>query len=443
MIISGYTTPYELLKEEFRQKKEEGFRIPPDAEKKFALIDRNSPVDENAYEEIYSLLNGAPMREDFPFVEPNELDEIRNARPERKQRKFVLNLNDDELLDKYHGAWLGRSVGCALGKPVECRDWRKIRQYLIQHGDWPLTDYISGRKVENQVLDPWSERSQRENIAFMESDDDIRYTLIGLMLFERKGKEFTSRDIAELWSQTLPMNFVCTAERQALMNFNNHRFGWEFDKHYTSTFNNPYREWIGAQIRGDFFGFMAPGDPERAAEYAYRDACWTHVKNGIYGEMFFAALEAAAFVESDPAKLVETALGEIPANCRLSAAIHEALAEIPKYKNMEAFMEWHGKVYADMHCVHTINNAVLCIAALFFGGMNPDRSICESVTGGLDTDCNGATVGAIAGIVSGQRNFGGTLAARLHDTIRAEFCEFQEISMSDLAKRTLAVYRKL
>ena len=167
------------------------------------------------------------------------------------------------------------------------------------------------------------------------------------------------------------------------------------------------------------------------------------MKNGIYGEMFMAAVEAAAFVESDPVRLVEIGLGEIPRNCRLAAALRKALAEIPKHDGMESFMAYMDDEFGTMSSVHTINNAVLCAAALIYGKMNPDACVCEAVTGGLDTDCNGATAGAIAGIVAGRRNFGGTLAARLNDTIKAEFGEFRCVTMASLAERTLQAYKSV
>src|SRR5262249_54099425 len=89
---------------------------------------------------------------------------------------------------------------------------------------------------------------------------------------------------------------------------------------------NPYREMINARIRSDGWAYGAAGHPERAAEFSFRDASLTHVKNGLYGGMFIAALIASAFVLEDPLEIVETALTEVPATCRLRADIQETIA---------------------------------------------------------------------------------------------------------------------
>ncbi len=112
---------------------------------------------------------------------------------------------------------------------------------------------------------------------------------------------------------------------------------------------NPYREWIGAQIRADAWGYVCAGNPELAAEFAYRDSCWTHRANGIYGEMMFAAIIAAAFVVSSPVELVQIGLSEIPEHCKLAEACRAALVKMPQCENFEVYMDWVQEHYGDLH----------------------------------------------------------------------------------------------
>src|SRR5438093_738953 len=81
-------------------------------------------------------------------AEPNELGAIRALRPDGP-RDLDWKPSDEEALDRFHGAWTGRAVGCALGKPVEgmgmTRDASgavigraRIKRYLSNRSDWPL-----------------------------------------------------------------------------------------------------------------------------------------------------------------------------------------------------------------------------------------------------------------------------------------------------------------
>jgi len=90
-------------------------------------------------------------------------------------------------------------------------------------------------------------------------------------------------------------------------------------------YRNPCREWIGALIRADGYGYVSPGAPETAARLAYRDAVLSHRKNGIYGAMFVAAMIAAGFIVHDVHELIRLGLRKIPQRSRLASAVRATL----------------------------------------------------------------------------------------------------------------------
>ena len=99
-------------------------------------------------------------------------------------------------------------------------------------------------------------------------------------------------------------------------------------------------------------------------------------------------------------------------------------------------MDWVEEDFGDLNGVHTVNNALVVIGALFYGELDFHRSVCFAVEGGWDTDCNGATCGSILGAVHGLSNMESTMIPPLNDTIKPSVIGFQEITMKELAKRT-------
>jgi ADP-ribosylglycohydrolase len=174
-------------------------------------------------------------------------------------------------------------------------------------------------------------------------------------------------------------------------------------------YQNPYREWIGAQIRGDYFGYITPGNKELGAEYAFRDASISHTKNGIYGEMFASAMISAAADAENVIDVIKAGLAEIPSTSRLYEAVYDI---INKYENgvteEECISFIHNKYdeFDPHNGVHTIPNALIVVIALLYGSGDFGKSICLAVQIGYDTDCNGATVGSIIGIRNGMGGIG-------------------------------------
>ena len=452
MIFTGWDTPLALLQLELIQRDYEGHRVPKDLKEQVAALDdKRDAMNFEATNTLYGALDELPEDPAFPYVQPNDLDGIRRERPAGPRQ--LGTVADADLLDRFHAAWTGRAAGCALGKPVEGMGIRgqrgmggrqAIRTYLENRRHWPLDYYFSGADVGDNLRIACPQ-SQRENIAFMEPDDDIHYTLIALRVLEDFGPGFTWRNVATAWNTSLPYYAICTAEAQAIMNYNNAvprkaRSDWVTPE-YTSTNRNPYREWIGAQIRADGWGYASAGNPELAAEFAFRDACWTHRANGIYGEMMFAAIIAAAFVVRDPIELVNIGLSEIPQNCRLAEACRAALAQVSSCDGFDGYMDWVEEHYGNLSGVHTVNNALVVIGAMIFGQMDFHASTCRSVEGGWDADCNGATCGSIVGAANGAITLNSPLVPPLNDTIKPKVIGFQEVSMTELAQRTLAVHK--
>ncbi|MGW2961810.1 ADP-ribosylglycohydrolase family protein [Streptomyces sp. NPDC001220] len=305
----------------------------------------------------------------------------------------------------YHAAWLGRAVGCLLGKPVEKLPLHAIRELAQAAGNWPLNHYFTARGVPAELLaaHPWNRRSAAtslvENIDGMPEDDDLNYPLLNLLLLQRHTRAFTTTDVAALWLDELPAGRTFTAERVAYRNLLT-----GVEPPHTARHRNPFREWIGALIRADVHGWTNPGDPAAAAEQAHRDAALTHTANGVYAAMFTAAtIATAATGTHDIHACLRSGRTVIPPRSRLAQAIDRAIRLAETHEDFEAVVaELHRTHSPTHHWVHAIPNTALIAAALTHADGDFTGSVCRAVSGGWDTDSNGATAGSVAGLLAGD-----------------------------------------
>ena len=373
-------------------------------------------------------------------VEPSKLESILELCPGRASDRIPAIPQRSVIEDRIAGGWFGRAAGCLLGKPVEKIPRDGIRRILSSNDSWPLTYYITGKGVPDELLRryPWNSHegreSLRENIRCMTEDDDMNYPMLNLAVLETAGPGFTTDQIAQAWLTMLPILSTFTAERVAYMNCLDGLLPPE-----TAILRNPYREWIGARIRGDVFGWVSPGDPRRASTLAYRDAVLSHVRNGIYGEMFVAAMIAAAFVETDPREIVRSGLAFVPPDSRLARAVRFALSLPADEPAWEGAVSRLYEEFGHYHWVHTVNNAALVVAALLYGGGDFERSICNVVMGGWDTDSNGATVGSILGTLLGAQRLPARWIDPLDNRIRSSLRGFDNSAIDGLAQRTVKI----
>jgi len=426
-----------LAAAELTQLAEEGARTEEAARALKLAQEQDEATQAEALEVFWREAVVAQEKLQTPYVEPSTLPEIQAERPDGPRR---LPLADgDTLQDRMLGAWLGRCAGCMLGKPVE--GWPRAHiETLLQAADaLPLDNYFPPVEDLPAGLQwhPSYHECLRGNITHGVRDDDTDYTVLGLHILEAHGPQFEPRHVAQEWLLRLPYHKTYTAERVAYRNLVNDVWPPE-----SAVVMNPYREWIGAQIRADGFAYGAAGWPERAADFAWRDASISHTKSGIYGEMFFAALIAACLAMDDLHAAIEVALSEIPARCRLAEAVRDMLAWCGE-GSWEATWDQVMAKYGHYHPVHTINNACLVLMGLLHSGGDFTQAICIAVTGGLDTDCNGATAGSVMGALLGARQLPAQWTEPLGDTLHSAIDGFTVNRISDLAQRSVEMAEKV
>lgn len=370
------------------------------------------------------------------YVEPIPLKQIKAARP-KGPRALPYDLTDDQLQDKMLGAWLGRGAGCVLGIPVEGWTRAKIKEWAEILGQpYPLAEYWKEVPRRGKHYRDPIDSFLKGKIDRIGSDDDLAYTVLGLLILEEAGIDFTTEDVGDLWLKYLPM--ACTAEHVALENL---KKGIRGSK--AALKDNPYVEWIGADIRSDPWGYAAPGLPEVAADFAYRDASISHIMNGAYGEMFFSAAISAAFVVDDPMKALEIGLTEIPKKCRLTETVKETMKWCEMDGDWGTTEERIAKKYAGMSMAHTLNNAALTIAGLYYGGGDFEKTISLTVMGGVDTDCTGATAGSIMGAIIGAKKMPKKWVGPFGDRLTTYLKGQEEYTISDLVKRCCTIAKQV
>ncbi|HPP12316.1 MAG TPA: ADP-ribosylglycohydrolase family protein, partial [bacterium] len=331
--------------------------------------------------------------------EPDSLKAIRQLRPSGP-RRLTEKLSTQQLPDRLLGAWLGRAAGCILGLPCEGMSKEAIRFVCLNHAHpYPLSDYWSHdpKPLPPQTLHYGTTARRnflKPHLSSIGADDDLAYTILGLLLLEEKGSCFTTKDVARAWLKYLPL--ACTAEAVAL---NNLKHGISPDR--AGQVDNPYSDWIGADIRSDPWAYAAPGWPEKAAEMAYYDAFLSHRGTGIHAAMFFSAAISAAFVCQDPLEAIRIALTEIPRDCRLARTVRQTIDWCHRDRDWEKTTDRILKTFSGMSAAHALNNAAVTVASLVYGGGDFSRTIALAVMAGLDTDCNGATAGSLAGAMLG------------------------------------------
>ncbi len=272
-------------------------------------------------------------------------------------------INSPDYRRRVLGCWLGKAVGGTLGAPVE---------------GWPGPLSLS-------FYDPVP--------TTMIPNDDLDLQVVWACIMAKLPKPVvSSRIFAPAWVEHV--GFPWDEYAAAIRNIKNN-----IQPPFSGSYDNWFVDGMGAAIRSEIWACLAPGNPQLAAKFAYEDACVDHDGSGMWAEVFLAAMESAAFAERDVRKIVEIGMSCIPADCVLREGIADAIRwydEKPEFDYL--FKKIMAKYKSDNFTDVKVNLPIIA-AGLLLGNGDFSASICNAVNFGEDTDCTGATVGALMGIL--------------------------------------------
>ena len=276
-------------------------------------------------------------------------------------------LNRNYYLNKLKGCWVGKNIGGTIGGPYESsRTMLDVKGFSTPKGE-PLPN------------------------------DDLDLQLVWLLAVEHRGiKAITPQVLAEYW-----LDFIPAVWNEYEIGKANLRLG--LLPPYSGEYNNEkWKNSNGAWIRTEIWACLFPGKPDLAVRYAYYDACVDHgMGEGTFAAMFIAALESAAFFESDIRKLIEKGLSYIPENCRVAQCVRLAIKLYDEKKDIVTARNTIVESVSDMGWFQAPGNIGFVILGLLYGEKDYKKSILTAVNCGDDTDCTAATVGSILGIIYG------------------------------------------
>ncbi len=279
----------------------------------------------------------------------------------------MIDFSSSDLFDKVYGCWMGKNCGGTLGTPLE---------------------KAIGEPEPFDVW--WYPKLQEGGIP----NDDLEMQLVWLKAFEEHGTAFNAQILAQYWLNHIGYNWD--------------EYGWSrmglrlgLLPPISGNYNNWFIDCMGCPIRSEIFACLAPGLPRLAVRYAYEDAITDHSGGeSVYGEMFNTAIEASAFLVSDLNELLDIGRSYVKDGTKTALAIDAARKahregldwKSARKKVLEATPHYNAQY-------SPINMGFQAIGLLY--GKDFADSLCVAVNCGYDTDCTGATVGSILGIIHG------------------------------------------
>ena len=315
------------------------------------------------------------------------------AAPEKATEFRRLSLA--EFRDKMKAGWIGQMAGVTWGAPTEF----KFKAQIIPADKVPA----------------W--KPALINDAF--EQDDLYVEMTFLRTLERYGLNASIRQAGlDFANSGYPLWCANNAGRKNL------RAGIAPPDSSHPKFNKCPND-IDYQIEADYSGLIAPGLPQVAIEMGEKFGRLMNYGDGMYAGQFVGAMYAAAYFESDPVKIVETALQAIPSNCQYAEMVRDLVAWYgADSKDWEKTWQLCQKKYCEnpeyqkasnggIDC--KINGAYVLLG-LLYGQRDPDRTITIAMRGGLDSDCNPSSAAGVLFTTMGFANLPEWFTKELNQT---------------------------
>ncbi len=296
-----------------------------------------------------------------------------------------MKLGFKEYKNKVKGCFLGKNIGGTMGAPFEGKRGLIDLEYY--------THDLSKGVLPN---------------------DDLDLQLIWLAAAQRFGKNVNADILAEYW-----LGYIVADWSEYGVAKSNMKSGLPVG--LSNRYNNAHKDSCGCFIRSEIWACLAPGRPEIAVKYAYEDGVIDHADEGLWGEIFCAALESAAFCEKDIRKLIDIALSYIPEDSALALGVNTAVECFDKgltwkeaYKKIMQTVPGGFGLYLGQFVgkpdpeiprgplgFDAPSNVAIAIMSVLYSEGDFSKAMCISTGCCEDADCTAGTAGAILGIIYG------------------------------------------
>ncbi len=297
----------------------------------------------------------------------------------------MISYNRDELRDRIYACWLGKNIGGTMGTPYE--------------GQQQLNDIQGFVTKPGEVL----------------PNDDLDLQLIWMRAMDDLGPDaIDAKTLAEYWIAFIGPNW-----NEYGLGKSNLRAGI-VPPMSGELYNEEWQNSNGAWIRTEIWACTHPGDPDKAARCALEDACVDHgLSEGTYAAVFVAAMQSAAFIINDLRALIDIGLSKIPANCHLANYIRATVKAYDDGMSWQNCREMLLKMNDEtgLGWFQAPGNVSFAILGLLWGECDFKKSMIIAIDCGDDTDCTGATVGSLLGIMYGMKGIPEDWRAHLGDSI--------------------------